>query len=45
MTIMGVPFIFDDNIGMFFENRDDLLMGRDCFVLDYPPIGLVVNLL
>ncbi len=44
-STMGVPFIFDDNIGVFFENRDDLLMGRDWFTLDYPSIGLVVNLL
>ena len=44
MAIMVIPAVFDDDVRVFLENREYLLVGRYAFALNNPAIGLVVDL-
>ncbi len=44
MPVVGVPAIFNDDIGVLFEDRDYLLIGEYTFSFDYAPLSLVVHL-
>ncbi len=45
MTIISVPVILDNNVGMVFENRDDFLGCWNRFTLDHTSVSLIVHLL
>ena len=40
VPIVGLPAVLDDDIGVRFEDRYDLLCGRDTLVLEHPAVGL-----
>ena len=44
MAIVGIPAVLDDDVGVFFENRNYLLAGGQAFALDDTSVGLVVDL-
>ena len=44
MTIVGIPAVLDDDVGVRFKNRNHLLVSRNTFTLDNTPVGLVVDL-
>ena len=44
MAIVGIPVVLDDNIGVFFETGEHLLVGGYAFALNDTPKGLIVYL-
>lgn len=44
MAVFGIPFPFDDDVGVVLEEGDHLLRGRDLIALAYATVGLIDNL-
>jgi hypothetical protein len=40
VAVFGIAAAFDDDIGMRFEQADDLIAGSDRFAVKNPPLGL-----
>lgn len=45
MPVLGLPPLFDDNVGMVFEEGDHFLRGRNLLSLEDPPVSLADHLL
>ncbi len=44
MAVLNLPAPFDDDVGVFLEQAENLLPGRDLLTLDDSPFGLVDDL-
>ena len=40
MTVQGLAVVLDDDIGVLLEDADELLAGRDLFVVEDSAFGL-----